>query len=323
MSGLHIFVGDTGIELSHCALAYNSLSYLVDKFNVNNTHTGTVYTSLGDLDNCVQLINLLSTASEITYCPPRHWSDGKKSLDKYSLPWFTEHYIGIAVNLCNIKLNGSISSLFSMPSTVDTRKTSSPQLWVAGCSTTFGVGVENNKRYADILSTHLDLPLSLLAQPGASIPWASDQILRSDIRKNDLVILGLSNYQRLTVFNSNAVIHVVSQLFVDYKNKLPELNIDQFDSDTRIYESISAVNQVINFCSKIGAKLIIIGIHTNLELLPELTKLKNFIFYHGKFGTDANDGWLDLGSDGVHPGTKTHQLYADLIISKAKDLNFI
>jgi hypothetical protein len=76
-------------------------------------------------------------------------------------------------------------------------------------------------------------------------------------------------------------------------------------------------------CEKIGAKLIIIGIHSNLEFLPELTKHKNFIFFHGRFGVNFTDGWLDLGTDNMHPGPKTHQLYADLIIDKGKELNII
>lgn len=323
MSGLHVFVGDVDIELSNHALLYDSSAYLVSRSNVDSTHTGTIYTSLGDLDNTGQLNQLLSTASEITYCPPKQWSDGKKSIDKYSMAWFTEHYIAIAINLYNIKLNGSISSLFSIPLPEQTRKTSSTQLWVAGCSTTFGVGVKDDERYADILSKKLNLPVSLLARCGASIPWASDQILRSDIRENDLVILGVSSYHRITVFNNQQVIHATHQTFVDNKDKLPELNIDQFDSDTRIYEGLSAIDRVINFCKKVGAKLIIIGIHSNLEFLPELTKHKNFIFYHGKFGIEFVDGWVDIGTDGAHPGPKTHQLYADLIISKGKDLNFI
>jgi hypothetical protein len=211
----------------------------------------------------------------------------------------------------------------NIPDPVESRKTDFKQLWVAGCSTTFGIGVSSEEKYANILSKNFDLPLSLLARPSSSITWAADQILRSDIRKEDIVIFGLTTYTRICIFKHQQVHHVHAKEIMNF----PELTIDQFDSETRIYECICAADQIINFCNKVGAKLILIGIHANLELSLELSKHKNFVFCHGKFGTDFRDGWLDTGNDiklgQPHPGPKTHQMYADLIISKAKELDFI
>ena len=36
---------------------------------------------------------------------------------------------------------------------------------------------------------------------------------------------------------------------------------------------------------------------------------------------DFKDNFLDFGTDNMHPGIKTHQYYAELIIKKINDLN--
>lgn len=323
MPNLHVFLGDTDVTLGERALAHDANSYLVTQANVDDVHTGTIYTSLGDLNDCGQLIRLLLSANEITYCPPNRWSDGRTAADQFSMAWHTEHYISIAINILGIKVNNLDLPLFPVPSPNEQRKFDSPQLWVAGCSTTFGLGVSDEERYANILSNKLNLPVSLLAHPGASIPWAVDQILRSDVRYNDIVVLGVSTYQRITLFNSKKVRHETVPKFVANPKDSQEITLNQFDSHTRIYDCLVAIERIINFCDKIGAKLLMLGIHANLELSAELTKYKNFIFYHGKFGNDFRDGWADIGSDNEHPGPKTHQIYADLIISRGEKLGII
>ena len=322
MHRLHLFVGDTDTYLSKCALQHDSTSYLVSQENANDSHVNTVYTSLGDLDTLHSFFRLLLSATELTYCPPTIWSDGKTTEDRYSLAWFTEHYLGIVANLNNIKINGALAVPIQL-SVEDQRKSDTNQLWVAGCSTTFGMGVAIHERYASLLSSKLNLPVSVLAYPGASILWSASQILRSDIQKNDVVVFGVSSYYRITMFDRKKVYHMDTKNLKEYSSKFPELNVLQLDSDTRIYECISAIEQVINFCNKAGAKLILVGIHANIELSLAMSKYKNFVFYHGKFGTDIRDGWHDLGTDKMHPGPETHKIYANLIISKINELGFI
>jgi len=326
----HLIVGDVLPSLAEYAIAQDSSAYLISMQNLMQDHHGIAYTSLGDLAGPKELFQLLSRANEITYYPPTQWSDKKKSNDRYSMAWLSEHYIGIVRNLFGTKVN-FLSKNWDVPAPIESRKTESAQLWVAGCSTTFGIGVDPDKKYANILSKKFNLPMSLLAQRGSAVPWAADQILRSDIRKNDIVIFGITTYTRITMFQNQKIHHVGVTLLS--KNKyginlnFPGLTIEQLDSDTRIYECVRAVDQVVNFCNKVGAKLILIGIHANLELSLVLSKYKNFVFYHGKFGTNFRDGWADLGSDielgDPHPGPNTHQLYADLIVAKAKELDFI
>ena len=70
------------------------------------------------------------------------------------------------------------------------RLSDGPQLWVGGGSDTAGVGVESHERYGIILGNTLKIPCSILAVYGAPLIWTADQILRSDIRPGDFVILG-------------------------------------------------------------------------------------------------------------------------------------
>ena len=93
------------------------------------------------------------------------------------------------------------------------------------------------------------------------------------------------------------------------------------DSDHRIYESLSSIQQVNNFCSKIGAHLILLNIHGNLELLDYCAKYKGFIMMHGAQGLEWDSSFLDFGTDQQHPGPKTHQHYANLILEKINNLN--
>lgn len=318
----HLIVGDTQQYLAEYATAKDSSAYLITLDNVNQEHHGTAYTSLGDLSGVKELFHLLSMADQITYRPPDRWSDGQTSKDKFSMAWLSEHYIGIAKNLFGTSVD-FLPTSWSIEDPVEPRKVDTKQLWVAGCSTTFGVGVSAEEKYAEILSKKTNLPFSLLARPGSAVSWAADQILRSDVRAGDIVIFGVTTFYRITIFENQTVKHVGLH---NYKN-FSELTLQQLDSDTRIYETLCAVDQVSNFCNKIGAKLILIGIHANLELSLRLSIYKNFIFCHGKFGTDLRDEWLDLGNDiehgDPHSGPKTHQMYADLILSKAKELEFI
>jgi len=319
----HLIIGDTLPELGNYAQFCDSSAYLIDCQNINDDHSGTAYTSLGDLSGVDELFWLLSKTTEITYHPPKKWSDKKSESNKYSMAWFTIHYIKLASNLYNIKTN-YLPEMSVVSPPVEYRQTESTQLWVGGCSTTFGIGVRKDQRYANIIAEKFNLPVSVLARPGAANVWIADQLLRSDIRSGDIVVFGVTTYNRITIFNNHQLYHVNTQFLSDHKNDFPELNIFQLESDSRIYDSLSAIDEVINFCSKQNAKLILIGIHANLELSVELSKYPNFVFCHGKFGADFRDGWKDVGDDvAKHPGPKTHQMYADLIISKATQLGFI
>lgn len=317
---LHVVVGDVSSSLSDFAHSICSTAYLVNHENINQNHVGVVYTSLGDIGKPAEFYRLLSNATEITFYDPEHWSDKKTEVDRFSLAWFTKYYIMCASRQNHTKVYPSIYHSWA-PEPLAPRRTDGRQLWISGCSTTVGIGVHPDQCYTNLLATKLQLPVSVLAESGASIAWMTDQLLRSDLRSGDIVILGATTYHRLTVHDGQQVRHIGPNQFLSHSKEFKEITLEQFDSPTRIYESIRSIRQLINVCNKLEIQLVIIGIHANLELSADLCQYPNFIFCHGTAGTDLRSEWLDTGFDiNRHPGPQTHQMYADLIVSRLHSL---
>lgn len=319
MTGLTIFVGDTSNDLCNAAQKHDSAAYLVDSQNLLNPHKGTVFTSIGDVDSLSNFLKLLLTAQKIVYSPPPVWSDKKTNRDKYSAAWLSEHYVRLAATLNNIVAE-NIQPKITGVTELNSRTSMSRQLWIAGCSTTYGIGVDTDQKYQTIVSKALNIPVVDLSYPGSSISWARDQILMSDIKQHDIVVWGLTTIERFSWFHNNQLDHINTR----YYEKNP--GFDQYvpfslvDADHRCYESLSSINQVSNFCNKIGAHLILANIHGNIDLLADCAKHKGFVMIHGADGVDWDSSFLDFGNDRLHPGPETHKMYANLILEKIKIL---
>jgi hypothetical protein len=317
---LTLFVGDVTEDLGIAARAFDPLAYIIDSSNITNKHSGTAFVSIGDLLSVGEFFNLLSVANKIVYRPPQSWSDNKTSDIPYSMGWITEHHIRLASVLYNI-ITENVPSKVTGVSEPIARKTESQQLWFTGCSTTFGVGVGRGQRYQDIVRDNLSLESTDLSCPGSSISWSRDQILKSDVRHNDVVVWGLTSMARFSWFDNVTITHVVPSYYDSNPNFNKIVPITLLDAPQKTYEAISAIQQVNNFCNKIGAHLILINIHGNLDMLADCAKYKGFIMVYGRDGLDLADNFLDFGADNRHPGVKTHQYYAELIIKKINDLN--
>jgi hypothetical protein len=210
---------------------------------------------------------------------------------------------------------------------VDTRKTDKQQLWLAGCSVTHGVGVELQERYGHILGKSLNLSTSFLTRPGSSIPWAADQILRSDIRENDIIVWGITTTSRLTIVANNKLLPGVSaRTFELYPEISKFVSPDDLTTQNVFYENVYAIERVLNYCSKIKATIVLLGVLSTEDLLRFLKSKSNFynVNYNLTFIKDKiiNYTFLDLGSDNRHPGRLQHQQYADICQSALKNLNF-
>ena len=80
--------------------------------------------------------------------------------------------------------------------------------------------------------------------------------------------------------------------------------------------SLVSILQLINFCNRIGAKLIILGICSDLELCQELKDFPEYLHLQNYWG---NDKYLDFDNETndharSHPGPKSHQYYAERIL---------
>jgi hypothetical protein len=202
---------------------------------------------------------------------------------------------------------------------VDKRKTDNSQLWIAGCSFSHGIGVDPDCRYGQLVANQLDMSVSFLTCGGSSIPWASDQILRSDVKNNDIVIWGLTAVARMPCFYKNKIEHLNINYYRTKGNIDPNIKLIHLFSDTRIYEAITSIHRVINFCNKLNVKLIIVNL-LDIELNNYLHNIPNYISLVNCVGTDDKNLLLDYGSDNVHPGILTHQYYANEIL---KNINYI
>ncbi len=317
---LTLFIGSNDPNLAKAAQSADPSAYLIDQTNQHQNHSGVCYTSVSDLETLGDFASLLRQADNIIYVPDPSWIAGQK-VRQYSERYWIERYLyTFSLDKTKKIVNCPIPYL---PTNDDLmlvinaqRGNNEPHLWVSGCSTTFGVGVEIHERYANILAEKLNLSLCMLATPGASVAYAADQILRSDIRKDDLVILGITNHQRKTYYDevNSKIIHVTVTNFKEQNRK-----IDLTDP-TLLYDSITAVHRVLNFCHKINAKLILVGIHPDIEFAMYLKDISSYVHANGFYGNISEDIFLDLGTDNSHAGPLMHQLYAEKILNKLKEI---
>jgi hypothetical protein len=93
----------------------------------------------------------------------------------------------------------------------------------------------------------------------------------------------------------------------------------RLDSEDNLYHQLTDVFKVINFCDKIGARLIIANILD--DIIPTYIKdYPGFVQLNSNPNRDAEKMFIDLGTDQVHPGPKMHRYYADEILKKIKTL---
>jgi hypothetical protein len=305
-----VFVGDSDDSIAIRAKKHTADAFLVEHSNfeefLSSEFSGnvTVYTAHSDLPkitkNRAVLYEVLNKADIIYYSPPVSWSDSDRDFfsetNQQSLTLF---FLSIINKQKNNVINFDLSEYTHNPyiSLRDSRKTQSELLWSAGCSIAHGVGVSKDQRYANLISNNINRPLIDLSLAGSSIEYAADQILRSDIRANDIVVWGLTEETRFSDWNTK-----LQQV------RYGERNIHSL-TETRIYKSVISVHQVVNFCSKVGATLILIPIICSENFCLLLSGLDNFyqMPYQTKF--------IDYGDDELHPGPLQHKKYADFLIS--------
>lgn len=316
-----VFFGDTSEYPMQCATEYDPTAILMDHNNYQSilkNPAGTVYSSLGDLPKDISLVyQLLSKADKIFYCDWAQFVDPDSP--SLSQKGFTHHILSLIAKIKNNVYNLNLSQYDPSQylELVDTRKSKDPQLWIVGCSISHGVGVGHFERYGYLLGGQLNLPVSFLTQPGSSIDWAADQILRSDICKDDIIVWGVTSENRLPIWNSelSKLVHFniqTKEIIPEYK-ELTKLLV----SNHVLYSSFTHIHQVNNFCKKTQAKLLLLGILNSDVIQLNLHNLENFIQYK------TFSKHKDLGADNLHPGPKQHQIYADFCHSTLKQLNYI
>jgi hypothetical protein len=310
-----LFVGDVTEYLSVTAKLHSTDAKLITTKNYKRIKAGTYYISIGDLISDEKFQSALMQADVIIYTPPiDQWSDIRtKDRTEYWITVMRAFEDKTVVNADHLELP-LLSKFLQL---ADGRKSNSPQLWIAGCSITHGVGVEKSERYGQLLSDQLNIPVSFLTAPGSCIAWSADQLLRSDVRAGDTVVWGLTTVGRLSWFQDNKELkHINIYTYMDYPGFDNPFEITRIWEQDRSYDAITKIHQVINFCAKIGAKLYLAGILIDLRRYS--LDFDNFIpFYSGVKEKYQDDQFLDIGTDPErHPGPRTHQWYADKILDR-------
>ena len=263
-------------------------------------YTGTVYTSLGDLPDRSALLDLINGATEVLYHP-------------WILNGDLRHQTELTMFESGRKIKYFHNSNPDTDPIIDTRRGNHPQMFAAGCSMTVGFGVDIDQRWSTLVSKHFNIDYTSLCWGGASIIWAGDQILRSDIRADDIVIWGLTHVNRYPIVHNKVKHHINPQNYTDHAQHL--FDIDFFDSETLLNWSVNSVRQCYNFCQKIGAELLVLDFASGLSFRSYLPQDLDCIAF-----TDIHEKkFLDFGTDNIHPGPKTHQHYADTVINYIKE----
>lgn len=302
---INLFVGDNGNYLAKIAQEANPAAFLIEHSNykkfLSSTYVEdiTAYTSFSDLPKISEdesvLYEVLKKADNIFYCPPEVWSDYSFKFSWNTNRTMTE-YLLYQINLIKNNVRNLDLVHYQKPSylnLVEYRKTEKRQLWVAGCSIAHGVGVDPEEKFGTIISNKINLPVSHLTKGATSLDWAKDQILRSDVRKDDIVIWELTQEVRAP--------KVINGMLWAEKN--PDILLDE----TSLYRAVTSVHQVVNFCRKISAQLLLLPINCSERLELLIHNLDEY--YQLPYRLTP----LDLGTDKVHPGPIQHRAWADFI----------
>lgn len=315
-----VAVGDITEYLSQQAKHIDPDAKLITEANFHNLTPGVYYTSLGDFSRMIDFINTLDQADTLIYWPPTTWSDQNQSHS--NMKFWTEYYLMYFWNQKTIVNNNQVPLMDqtknNMLQLVDSRKTNAKQLWVSGCSVTYGTGIDPEQRYGQLLADALDLPVSFLSLPSTSIQWSADQILRSDIRAGDTVVWGITNFARFSYFTDGKVERIGSSYYQLHPTFNKIVPIERLDDENMAYQNLTRIHAVLNFCKKIQAKLFLFGLLVDHYDLKWTADLPNYKQLYGRFGFD--DGlYLDFGTDNMHPGPITHQWYAQQMLSTIKE----
>ncbi len=303
-----LFVGDNSQHTADRALAQDPSSFLIDCSNWKKTlvraEPFTAYTSLADLPKINRKISvlweLMHRADRIHYVPPETWNDGD-GFSWTSQQTLTEYYLHLqemqGKTVIGLDLSAPRPSRYL--NLADCRSSNEPVLWISGCSISHGVGVDTDQRYGTWIGRSISRHTYYLTAPGSSLEWQADQILRSDIRENDIVVWGLTQEDRAPIIHNGRVVPWPDTTLQDVEYRLHE---------TRYYKAITSVFQVINFCHKIGCRLILLPLNCSQKLQMDLRQQDCYfqLPYQTKF--------LDLGNDRIHPGPVQHQYWADFCI---------
>ena len=261
--------------------------------------TGVFYTSLPDFGKRIDiLMEICLQFDEIIYRPPAVWT-------KDSVRQETKAFVEFIIVYTKTD--------FAKPII---RKTKEPQMWVSGCSWSSAWGVSDDERWATLLASKLNIPYTVLAEPGSGNSYQAKKLLSADIRENDVVIFQVTSPPRETIFHPEyGQLHVNSRSFEMIPDLHKTYSPDRLVEMTLLFNQARDIQNVANFLQKTKAKFLfwspggVLGTRYALESV--MLGKDYFYLYPG-------GSMVDFGIDGHHPGPETHKKYADFVFEKLK-----
>ena len=173
-----------------------------------------------------------------------------------------------------------------------------PTLWVFGCSLSAGVGVSNDDLYSTKLGNSLNMPVTTVAKGGSSTRWSLRQLLHADILPGDIVIWQLTTLERFTIKQANAWPQEVM-----LKNLSREIILSTTDEQLW-FDQISLVEYGVQYLRALNCQFYMISLDGQTPMvhrcLEQYTRYPEYCY--------APDWQIDIGTDGSHPGPKSHEL---------------
>lgn len=312
-----VVIGDNTTKTYDYAVKKYSKSTLVTIDNFNEAHratSGVYHISAYDITNMVRLSQFLLSCDVIDYCPECNW-------DKSSY-----QYVATCVACNNAShaltvLNYTVVPRKNLLSSKVERTTNEPTLFSFGCSHTLGEGLVNpeSEAYSNILAKMWDMPLNMVAKKGAGISWSARHIVSNiDIfTPNDIILWYCSTLPRMSILEDLESLPE-ERMLVECKEKHHWLSW----TDEQLYLNfISTVESIVALARAKNLKLLVwgsvqsdtpAGLQTNLDLSTFKESVPLSSVYP-----------FDFGTDGVHAGPVTHQVFVNLINDRARLLGYV
>ena len=216
--------------------------------------TGVFYTSLPDFGKRFDILfQVCLHFDEIIYRPPAVWTKDyveqqTKELLKY---------------IMFVKSDKSTIKGYSKLVDIDLRtiaedqfeRTKEPHMWVSGCSWSSAWGVSDNERWATLLASKLNIPYTVLAEPGSGNSYQAKKLLSADIRENDVVIFQVTSPPRETIIDPKyGQIHVNAHAFTVLSDLYKRYSPDRLVEMTLLLNQIRDIQNIANFLQKTKAR---------------------------------------------------------------------
>jgi hypothetical protein len=253
------------------------------------------HTSLGEMPPG-EIIKLSSEFSTINFVKEKF----DKSTDTYKETVVLLNYLSSFKNVTNFTVEPCVSF-----TELDIKKrTSSPTLWVFGCSHGHGAMLLPwQKNFGQVMAESLNMPLNLITKNGSSLSWSIRHLVSADIQSDDLVVLQLTTPHRTSCYDGKKVDEI---MLARTKNRHL---LEVFDEQQVFFNQINLLNVGVNYLRRVGVKFVITSILSKENMYDYLLEYSKYPEY-----CHTPDCNIDFAIDRAHAGPLSHKAIAQRLL---------